>query len=347
MKGQSRGKKVLSAVLWILILAGLFYLVFHRNYRQIMDNIYAVGIKGFLVLVAAGLIYEMLEAAANQMLLRVRLPGFTFRQSVELTALNAFGRASIFGMGAFALQGYYLNKCGMLPGDSAGTVTISYNLHKTGVLVCAAVLLLWQGTDLLQESPELMQYVWLGFLICTVIVLVLLLVCSWDKLRQLLEWLLNRLPKTEKWQHRKEAMLLNVNALYQAARELKHQPGSVLAAFALHSIKLLWMDFVPVLCLQMMGITNISAGKVMGLAALCLVLAGACPNVAGMGPTELAFLMLYGPCVGQAQASSLLILFRCATYFFPFLISVGISKYALKRVSGENSCSRERKPQDD
>lgn len=337
MKKQKQGKSVLSALLWILILAGLFYLVFHRNYRQILVNLSDVGWKGLCVLVVAGLVYEILESAANQMLLRVRVPGFTFRQSAELTALNAFGRTSILGMGAFALQGYYLNQCGMLPGDSAGTVLISYNLHKASVLVCAAVLFLWQGPDLLRESQNLMQYVFLGFLICTTIVLALLLVCTWDKLRKLMQFLLEHLPRTEKWQCRKEKLMLNVDAMYHAAYALKQQPMNVWAAFALHSLKLLWMDFIPVLCLRMMGVSTLTIGKTMGLAALCLVLSGACPNVAGIGPTELAFLMLYGPCVGQAQAASLLILFRCATYFFPFLIGAGVSRYALKRVNRENA----------
>lgn len=337
MKKQKQGKPVLSALLWILILAGLFYLVFHRNYREILANLSAVGWKGLCVLVAAGLIYEMLESAANQMLLRVRVPEFTFRQSAELTALNAFGRTSIFGMGAFALQGYYLNQCGMLPGDSAGTVLISYNLHKVSVLACAAGLFLWQGIDLLQESPNLVQFVLLGFLICTAIVLALLLVCTWDKVRQLMRRLLDCLPRNEKWQCRKEKLMMNVDAMYRAAYALKRQSINVWAAFAFHSLKLLWMDFIPVLCLHMMGISTLTTGKAMGLAALCLVLAGACPNVAGIGPTELAFLMLYGPCVGQTQASSLLILFRCATYFFPFLIGAGVSRCALKRVKRENA----------
>lgn len=48
----------------------------------------------------------------------------------------------------------------------------------------------------------------------------------------------------------------------------------------------------------------------------------ALPNVAGVGPMEFAFLLLFAPWADTAIASSALVLYRVATYFFPFLLSV-------------------------
>lgn len=53
-----------------------------------------------------------------------------------------------------------------------------------------------------------------------------------------------------------------------------------------------------------------------------LLITSALPNVAGVGPMEFAFLLLFAPWADTAIASSALVLYRVATYFFPFLLSV-------------------------
>ncbi len=58
------------------------------------------------------------------------------------------------------------------------------------------------------------------------------------------------------------------------------------------------------------------------LASLMLLITSALPNVAGVGPMEFAFLLLFAPWADTAIASSALVLYRVATYFFPFLLSV-------------------------
>ena len=55
---------------------------------------------------------------------------------------------------------------------------------------------------------------------------------------------------------------------------------------------------------------------------LMLLITSALPNVAGVGPMEFAFLLLFAPWADTAIASSALVLYRVATYFFPFLLSV-------------------------
>lgn len=55
---------------------------------------------------------------------------------------------------------------------------------------------------------------------------------------------------------------------------------------------------------------------------LMLLITSALPNVAGVGPMEFAFLLLFAPWADTAIASSALVLYRVATYFVPFLLSV-------------------------
>ena len=72
-----------------------------------------------------------------------------------------------------------------------------------------------------------------------------------------------------------------------------------------------------------MGRTDLPGGNdAQMLASLMLLITSALPNVAGVGPMEFAFLLLFAPWADTAIASSALVLYRVATYFFPFLLSV-------------------------
>lgn len=61
------------------------------------------------------------------------------------------------------------------------------------------------------------------------------------------------------------------------------------------------------------------------MASIMLVIIGVLPNVAGMGPAEFAFLKLFTPYIGRVPATSSLVLYRAATYFFPVVISAGVT----------------------
>ena len=71
-----------------------------------------------------------------------------------------------------------------------------------------------------------------------------------------------------------------------------------------------------------LGREEISFWHVQALSAMMMLLAGAIPNVAGMGPAEFAFLLVFSPYIGHIAASSALILYRLSTYFLPFFISI-------------------------
>ena len=53
-----------------------------------------------------------------------------------------------------------------------------------------------------------------------------------------------------------------------------------------------------------------------------LLITSALPNVAGVGPVEFAFLLLFSQTADAGAASAALVLYRVATDFFPFLLSV-------------------------
>ena len=57
-------KKYLTAVLDILVLILLLYIVFHKHYREILENISSVSLPSLTLILGMGIAYWLLDAAA-------------------------------------------------------------------------------------------------------------------------------------------------------------------------------------------------------------------------------------------------------------------------------------------
>ena len=97
-------------------------------------------------------------------------------------------------------------------------------------------------------------------------------------------------------------------------------------------IGLIFRNAVKMTCLYILPAVAIFAvtGKMLPLSLLeCLafssimqLLIGVIPSSGGMGSTELLFLMLFGSMTGKSVCGAAMILYRIATYYLPFLISI-------------------------
>lgn len=331
-------RKIVNRLLQLLIIAVLLYLVFYRHGEELLENLKLVGMKGLAVLIVLAAVYQALDAAGCLILIRRRLPTFTFRQSVELMELGFFFQITTMSVGSVPAQGAYLRNRGLMMGDSLGLMAMNYVLHKSAVLLAAIPLLAATGWQIAIDDPALRSLLIVGTLLFTLLIGGMMLICTWEPMHRLACRLLSLLPKTEAWQGRKETLLRNLDALREESRDVWHHPHETVCALLLHAVKHLWVAFVPVVCLALMHI-KVPLLQTMQLAVLCQVVSGAIPNVAGLGPAEFSFLLLFSTCLEPAQAASALVLYRCVTYFLPFLASLLVTR----GVAGRVQCQRKRK----
>ena len=66
-----------------------------------------------------------------------------------------------------------------------------------------------------------------------------------------------------------------------------------------------------------------------------LLLSGVLPNVSGFGSIEIAFLFVFKGFLGEVNAPSVLVLYRIASYFFPFIIGVIVFMACRKKIVPE------------
>lgn len=296
----------------------------------------AVGIRDLLLLLGMGTAYQMLESVVCVTLIRRRLPTFSFRQATEVVFLGVFGNVSTLSVGSIPMQSHYLRRCGLMAGSGIGTMTLEYVFHKSSVLIYTTVMLLLQGRWLGNTGRSFFRYMLLGYGICVLIIVALILMCTWEKVQWLAFRVIDHLPSTEKWESRKHLWRTNLTELYAESKQLLRDGHCLLKVLGWNALKLYCLYSIPFLTMEILGISGPAFWHVQLLTALMHLISNALPNVAGVGPVEFAFVVIFSHYMEYDQASSALILYRIATFFFPFILSIFVFLRVQKRVLSDS-----------
>lgn len=335
MDGKKK-KAILNIVIFLILLV-LIYFVFYKDYRAILECISSVSIVELFFLLGMGVGYQLLDSAACFTLIHARFPDLKYQQAVELTFLGIFGNVFTFSTGIIPMQSYYLYREGMNVGGGIATITLKYIFHKVIIFCYAIAMFFIQRQWLKKTIPQLIKYIYLGFMICAVIIVALILLCTWKKVQQLLLQLIDRLPDTGKWEQRKAIWRKNLEALYSESREILKNHACCRNVIVWNILKLAWLYSIPFVSMMILHISELTFGKTQVLTAIMFLIIGVLPHMAGIGPTEFAFLILFTGYMGRVSASSALILYRIATYFFPLLLSIGVFLKVKKNIVDDSA----------
>ena len=332
---KKRMKSLLSGLLTLLVLAGIMFLVLRGNVESIMNSISSISLASLLTLLALGMGYQLVDAAMCMLLVRSRVPQLRYRQAFEMTFLGVFGLVTSGGAATIPMQSGYLYNLGLDVGNSVGLMILKYIFHKGAIFLYALALLLIHHDWISAELPGAGKYLVLGFGFCMLIILVLILICTWDVVRRLALRLIAKLPETGKWPGRKKKWSENIGLMYSEARHLAQNKGRLAAIIALNLAKLTMLYCLPYAGALAIGADTPGFEKMQLLASLMLLLSGVLPNVSGLGSVEIAFLFLFKNIIGDINASSVLVLYRIASYFFPFFVSIAVFIICRKKIIPE------------
>lgn len=333
MKKQ-RYRKFILNLITVMILSLAVFFVFRKDYRTIIECLKQVSVFGVLLLLILDLCYQLLDSAARCVLVRTYLPSFRIRQASGITFLGIFGNVSTCSAGIIPMQSYYLYQYGVPAGVSIGMLILIYVFHKITVFLYAAVMMVMHGSWIRETLPELAKYINLGFLVCSLIVIALILICTWEAMQKFGILAIERLPDTDRWRGKKETWHQNLESLYRESRKLLKNHTCCLKLIFVDILKLSCLYMIPFWCIRILGLSEIGFWEAQALSAVMVLISGVLPNVSGMGPIELAFMQLFSVCIGRVEATAALILYRVVTYFFPFLISIIVFFHIEKKVTG-------------
>lgn len=321
-KKTNKQKRFMSCIFRCVFLGIVLWMVFHKHYREIFINISNMGIGSLIFIILSGVAYQLIGSYAFYLLAGKNNPQFTMKQSAEATYLGIFGTVAAFSLGSVPIRTYYLHTHNIDAGKAVGLINADYILHKSAVLIYNTVLLLFTGRSVLNQRENMVKYIFGGYVICLFVIGILLLIGFSKRTANCLRDLVMLLPDRKKWKTIKEKTRYHLETMYSGSKEIKDNRKNILLIIFFHCIKLLIMYGIPFVCLRGMMDSEISFFEIQTLVALTNLISNAIPNVSGIGGTELAFFLVFEGFLDRASVSSVLVLYRLATYFFPFLISI-------------------------
>ncbi len=320
--GGVSGRRALLSLLTLLILTGLMVYIFKDNIPDMRAAIARVSWPQVLLLLGLGLTYPLLDAEVCRRIIFQRLPGYSYRRALDVTLLGTFGNVATFGAGTLAMQSYDLYLSGLAVGPGVGLMTLEYVIHKTAVLAYAGLLLVCNRQWLTSAGTSgLMRYLLPACLVVALIIAALVLLCTSRSVQRLAYRALGLLPQSGKWQKRRASWTAQLDRLGEESRRLLADRPLCAKLFLLEVAKLALLFCIPWLGVRFMGLGELGFWEGQTLAALMMLLSNALPNLAGMGSIETAFYLVFSGFIGESGAMSALVLYRLASYYFPFVVS--------------------------
>ncbi len=279
-----------------------------------------VSPKAVFWLLVLDFIYHLAESEICRSMLKDRIEGFGIREALDVTYTGVFANVATLSGGVVPMQSYYLHRQGMMVGSGVGVMSLEYIFHKASIIFYSTFVLILGWNRIKAELPVIAHYLLTAYLVCLAIVVFLILICVWRRMQAFALWGLEKLPDTGKWTNRKFKIQQNVEALYRETRALIHNRKNVFKIFLLEMGKLTVFCVIPFACARVLKIQDVSLLQILSLSALMFLITNAIPNVAGMGPAEFSFLLVFSGCMGDSALSALM-LYRLVTYYIPFLVS--------------------------
>ena len=307
------------AVIVLLVLAVV--MLFRQDLPSVLESLRQVPAGALALMAALEAGYFVMDARIMQELTGAGGRRLPFLQALECTMLGVFSGVCTVSAGSLPVQGYYLSRRGVSPGRCVGLVAVEYTFQKATVLLYATVMLALQGGWLL-AGGGLGSYILLGYGVCALVIVGLLLACTWKKAQECLLWCIGKLPDSGKWPARKASWREMLDALYGEARGLLADRGLCARLLACNVLKFFLLYTVAYTSVRTLAGPVLTFVQAQALAALMLLITNALPNVAGMGPTEVAFVLLFSPYVGSIRATAAMLVYRSVTYALPFLVSI-------------------------
>lgn len=321
---KNKKKHFITAILATLFLVLVLYLIFHDSLGEIKTQLFQADKRALLILVIFGNLYILLDGWVLHYMIVKNHERCTLWQAVRLAYMVVFFNVTTFAAGTKPAQIYDLYQESQIkPGKSFGILTMEYVSHKLTIVLYAAVMLCFFHTVLFQIPGLEKNYLLAGFGISFAVLTFLTMFCINQKFAP---WLLACSEHIKK-----ESIKEKVRAGLAQMEEFS-KVGRVVIKDKKEWIGLIFRNAVKMTCLYILPAIAIFAvtGKMLPLSLLeCLafssimqLLIGVIPSSGGMGSTELLFLMLFGSMTGKSVCGAAMILYRIATYYLPFLISI-------------------------
>lgn len=320
MKKLSDRQKTLIKWLCVLVLVGLIIYVFRDMAGPIMSQLVKTSPVVVAAILGATLLYGVIESCITFILMRQVENNMTFFDANIMTYFVSFYRVSTLGSGTIVASTLFMKHCRIQPSKALGLYSIDYAIHKMTICVMAVALFLANREYMLGVFGKYSSYVVLGVIATILITMAIVLFACWPPFHRFLRWLLEKADALFKGRFAKQIDSLSGQTamMEDATRVVLKKQWLIVVVMLLDICKFAcWFAIPYIVCHNLCDMNIVTS---IGITAMSVMLAAVIPMPGGIGSSELVMTAIYSGLVGSAAAGAMALLYRFATFMFPFII---------------------------
>ncbi|MCI8326174.1 MAG: flippase-like domain-containing protein [Lachnospiraceae bacterium] len=300
------------------MLVAIIIYTFKDSAGDILAQIKKTSLLVVFSICISSVLYEMVEGWITWSLAKVYNPDFKYWQGVESAFYVSFYRVATLGSGAGVSAVYYFNESGVPYSQGTGFYTIEYTLHKVSIALFSGIFFLLNWGYMQGHYQKYNLALLAGFSLTFVIAIGLLLFACSKNFHKLVIWIVEKLNRKGRFTEQLEKLREQCQILEDAAATLLKRVGLIVGCVLKNFLKCVFWYGIPYLILK--DFYDISLSQTLAVTSLAIMLAAVLPSPAGIGSSEVVLIMLLSLIVGTAEAGSVALLYRFATFVLPFLI---------------------------
>lgn len=321
----------------MLFLLWSVYRIFRGQWGAIFSAVRGADPPLLALICGMGLSWFFIEAAEYFLLYRRLGMPLSYSDCVRLSFMVIFGDVTTMGTATKPMQSWYAHRRGADVGKSLSILMITYIFQKLMIVVFALIPLVMTGDFVRSRLGSSAVYIDLGAAGGILISVVLFLLCAWPRLQKLVLAAVMHFFRGGRWASLRCRAAEQIDRLSDASRACLRDPAALATLILCNSAKLAVSCCIPVVSVAAIGGDTALAteGELFSMAAVTRLIMGVVPTSGGVGSLEVVFSLLFGSLFGSVTGGTLMILYRAATYYLPFLVSLALLSGTLSRYRAE------------
>ena len=309
-------KKTIAKWIFVIVLLLAIIYTFRNSAGEILLEIRTTTPLILCIICISSCIMHCFEGWITYSLAKKYNPYFRYRSGVFCAFYCSFYRLATLGSGAGVAAVVYLGRHGIAYSKAIGVYMVQYVLHKISIALFSGICFVLNWRFMIRHYHT---YGWMllaayGITICICIGLVLFVASG--RVHRLLLFLMNRINRSGKWTDKIERQKQEFEMMEEASAELLTDRTLMFVLIIRNLIKFCFWYGIPFIIV--FSSHTIRLLDSFGITSLSVMTAAVLPTPAGVGAVEYIMTMLFAVVLGNGKAGAVTILYRIATFIFPF-----------------------------
>lgn len=313
-----KNKKFWLKLIFVIVLLGIIVYTFRSSAGPIFQQLRTTSFVVLIAVCISSVVYHLIEAWITHSLARRYVPQIPYYRTVCCAFYCSFYRLATLGSGSGVAAVYFLGKNGIEYSKGIGLYMVQYVMHKVSIALFSGIFFLVNWRFMTMYYSDYAVYLILAYMLTAAIAVGLLLFVVSARFHQLLFRIVNHFNRSGKLDRVMNMLEENCSIMESSTAELVKAKGLLVSMILKNLLKCCFWYGIPFLVL--FGTHDLSLLQSLSVTSLSVMTAAVIPTPAGIGSVEIIMTSLIGLIVGVDRAGAITLIYRFATFIFPFFV---------------------------